>query len=203
MHDGNVAFKVTWVYGPRGPFTGPCTAEGREINIIQERKVWCSDRDSKWAQILHSGNTDKLPTDYQPCYDVAIFEDWSFGGDVFHHGERRGQPMSINHVRPGKLGFFTAKRFDMDERDRIVIGCFEIVEFDPEADPDWGVVITSVPASRVRLRDTEHAPRFWGFHTQNGPPRWGTGLFRYLPDSEALRLSDAMKAPAERERAKK
>jgi hypothetical protein len=203
MHDGNVAFKVTWVYGPRGPFTGPCTAEGREFNIVREGKVWCSDADSKCAQILHAGNLDKLPADYQPCYDVAIFTDWSFGGGVYHNGERRGQPISINHARAGKLAFFTSKRHDMNERDRVVIGCFEIDHFDPEADPDWGVVITSVPASRIRLRDFEFAPRFWDFHSQNGLPRWGCGLFRYLPESEALGLQDAVKAAAYKERAKK
>lgn len=203
MHDGNVAFKVTWVYGPKGPFTGPCTAKGREINIVRERKVWCSDEGSKCAQILRAGNIGVLPTGHLPCYDVAIFEDWSFGGGFFHNGERRGQPMSINHVRPGRSAFFTAKRYDMEERDRIVIGFFEIGEFDRNADPDGGVVVTSVPSSRVRLRDIERAPRFWDFHTQNGPPRWGTGLFRYLPDCEALRLRDAIKAAAEKERAKK
>ena len=27
--DGNVAFKVTWVYGNHGPFSSPCTPPGR------------------------------------------------------------------------------------------------------------------------------------------------------------------------------
>lgn len=196
MPDGNVAFKVTWVYGPRGPFTGACTAEGRQINVEIERKVWCSDKESKCAQILSRGNDGSLPTDHQPCYDVAVFRDWSFGGGVYHNGERRGQPMSINHARSGKLGFFTTKRFDMKEAERLVLGAFEIDEYDPQADPEWGFVITSVRASRVRVRDLHHAPRYWDFHQQNGPPRWGTGLFRYLPDSEALKLYDAVKIAA-------
>jgi len=69
-------------------------------------------------------------------------------------------------------------------------------KFDPKADPDWGVVITSVRTTKVRVRNFKRAPRFWDFHTQNGPPRWGTGLFRYLPNSEALKLFEAVKAAA-------
>jgi len=38
-HDGNVALNVTWVYGKDGPFTSPCTPQGREVNI-RSRRVW-------------------------------------------------------------------------------------------------------------------------------------------------------------------
>lgn len=194
MPEGNVAFKVTWVYGPTGPFTAPCEAEGREINVVRERKVWCSDGDCECARMVAAGNTGRLPADSEPCYDAAIFREWSFGGGIYHNGKRRGQPMSINHVQPGKLAFFTSKRFDMAESDRVVIGCFEIAEFEPKADPEWGIMITSLPESRVRVNNVSHAPRYWDFHKQNGPPRWGTGLFRYIPDSEARRLHEAVKA---------
>jgi hypothetical protein len=34
----NVAFKVTWVYGEDGPWTTPCTPEGRRISIRREGK---------------------------------------------------------------------------------------------------------------------------------------------------------------------
>jgi hypothetical protein len=198
MPDGNVAFKLTWVYGPRGPFTGSCTAQGRKYNIEIDRKVWCSDKDSECAKIFRAGNTGALPPDYRPCYEADLFQHWSFGAGIYHTGPRRGLPMSINHVRPGKLGFFTAKRYDMDEADRRVIAGFEIAEVGPEADSDWGFIITSELRSRVRVRDLDRAPRFWRYHQQNGPPRWGTGLFRYLPDAEALRLYETVRAAAKK-----
>lgn len=203
MQDGNVAFKVTWVYGPEGPFSGPCTAEGREINILRERKVWCSDADSKCAQIFRAGNTGKVPCDHQPCYEAGMFQDWTFGAGVYHHGERRGIPIKMKYVRPGKLAFFTSKRHGVVEEYRVVIGCFNVKGVDPEAGADDDSLVTSVPESRIRLRDLDNAPRYWDFHTQHGPPRWNTGLFRYLPDYEAVRLGDAMKAALEKERAKK
>ncbi len=35
MQDGDLAFKFTWVYGPKGPFTAPCTAEGRNDQVTR------------------------------------------------------------------------------------------------------------------------------------------------------------------------
>ena len=35
--------KVTWVYNrKRGDFNAPCDDEGRLINIVKQKKVWCS-----------------------------------------------------------------------------------------------------------------------------------------------------------------
>jgi hypothetical protein len=104
--------------------------------------------------------------------------------------------MRIRHIEPGSFAFFTSKRYGDSEDARVVIGCFEIAEPEEEPDPDWGYEVPSVPSSRIRLRDLDNAPRFWRFHHQNGPPRWGTGLFRYLPNYEALEMRAAVREAA-------
>lgn len=183
MPDGNVALKVTWVYGKTGPFTTPCTPEGRWINIVKEKKVWCSDRECPCQKILHlKDNVGTVRVKDSPCYDADIFREWRFAAGIYHTGPRRNEPMRILHVRQGALAFFTSKRKDMHERERIVIGSYEIAKLPECADPDLGFLIPSVPSSRLRVSVFDKAPRFWDYYTQSGPSRWGSGLFRYLSD---------------------
>jgi hypothetical protein len=186
------------VYGKEGPFTSPCDASGRIVNINREKKVWCSQEENPCRRILINENNEGTP-DQIPCYDAAIFEQWVFGGGTYHNGERIGDPIPIRHVEPGNLAFFTSKRYGVAENERVVIGCFEIAEPAKEANPEWGFMVTSVPSSRIRLHDLDNAPRFWHFHRQNGPPKWGSGLFRYLPDHEALDILTAVRDAASRE----
>ena len=92
-YDGNVAFKVTWVYNTQvGDFNAPCDPQGRLINIAKEKKVWCShdldptvEEDEACAcKILYDkGNRVRyMPKDFGgwkfPCYDAEIFYEWRF-----------------------------------------------------------------------------------------------------------------------------
>jgi len=114
MIDGNVAFKVTWVYGQNGPFTSPCTPAGRDINIRRQKKVWCSQPENPCNQLFQRGNKGLLAAKEYPCIDAVIFTRWSFGGGVYHTGARQGNPIPLNHVRPGKLAFFTSRNIDQN-----------------------------------------------------------------------------------------
>ncbi|MCL5744338.1 MAG: hypothetical protein M1541_10495 [Acidobacteria bacterium] len=96
----------------------------------------------------------------------------------------------MRRAQPGCLAFLTTRRPDDGEDDRIVIAAYEIAAVEPFE--DWGFVVKSVPSSRCRVKDLSAAPRFWKFHSQTAGPRWNTGLFRYLPDSEAKRLYEAV-----------
>jgi hypothetical protein len=197
MRDGNVAFKVTWVYGKYGPFTAPCTPQGREINIRKMKRVWCSQPECPCFRLYERGNQESLPTDEMPCYDSMIFEKWSFSGGVYHHGDKKGEPIPFKYFQPGKLAFFTSRNQDMIEAERIIIGCYEIAgaEFDTDFE---GIVAAPQKGTEIRINNFQYAPRFWDFHRQNGPPRWGTGLFRYLSDQEAKAMHQAIVEVAKR-----
>jgi hypothetical protein len=186
--DGHVAFKVTWVYGKTGPFTSPCTAEGRETNIRVERKVWCSQRENRCYKVYTAGKV-RGPVSGSPCYDVDALRKWEFGGGVYHHGPRRGQPIQLRFAKVGKLAFLTSKRFDAKESDRVVLGFFEIADL---TRPDGKVWVSGKTGVRVPNSSLHNAPRFWKFYRQSGRPRWGCGLFRYMSDGQAMRLKDAV-----------
>lgn len=191
MRDGNVAFKVTWVYGKDGPFTSACTPEGREINIGKQKKVWCSQPECPCNQLFLKGNRGLVAASEIPCYDFMIFKKWAFSGGVYHHGKKKGEPIPFTNCLPGKLAFFTSRNNTMIEEERIIIGCYEISEI--KSDDDFESFIAAPKkGSEIRINNFQYAPRFWDFYKQDGPPRWGTGLFRYLFDHEAEAMFKAV-----------
>ncbi|HPW21243.1 MAG TPA: hypothetical protein PLE61_10580 [Vicinamibacterales bacterium] len=195
--DGNVAFKVTWVYGRRGPFSTACTPEGRRLNIEVDKRTWCSQRQNRCNKLWRAGNRGRpypvSESDY-PCLDVMALRSWSFSAGYYHHGKRKDEPIPMRGVKVGKLAFLTTRRHDMSEADRIVIGCFRVSAV---VDEDGHFRVEGQRTSeRLRVRDFARAPRYWDYHRQTGGPRWGTGLFRYLPDAEAQRLFLAVRNAA-------
>ena len=120
-----------------------------------------------------------------------IFKKWTFSGGVYHHGDRKGEPIPFKYFKPGKLAFFTSRTQDMTEAERIIIGCYEIAGAEPDADYR-DLVAAPKKGSEMRINNFRYAPRFWDFYQQNGPPRWGTGLFRYLSDQEAESMYQAV-----------
>jgi len=199
IQDGNVAFKVTWVYGEHGPFTTPCTPNGREHNIAEQKKVWCTQGQCPCFTIYKNGNTETYDVTARgcwPCYDSAIFDTWGFSGGVYHHGPKKNQSISIRHFKKGKLAFFTSRRWDMAEKDRKIIGCFQIARYEKDKDHRFDKKMLFAGDLKLRVRDLEKAPRFWNFHVQTAGPLWGTGLFRYIPDQEARAMLRAVEAVA-------
>src|SRR5436309_3423056 len=132
--DGNIAFKVTWVYGDNGPFSSPCSPRGREINIDQDPRVWCSQPACPCYEIYHRKSNkgdywshyNKTGPDPYPCYDSAVFTGWKFGTGIYHHGRKKNKPIPIKHWKPGKLAFLTSKKSGEPESARKIIGCFSI-----------------------------------------------------------------------------
>jgi hypothetical protein len=189
---GSVAFKVTWVYGKRGPFTSPCTAQGRFNNIEISKKTWCSDAACPCRQMYD----DDEDSDYDgwdgkwPCYDSAIFDKWSFGAGVYHTGSRSGQEIPFTGAKAGKFAFFTSRNHEMEEKDRIIIGCYKIEKVG--IDSDFNLYAVSASKTRYRVKNLKQAPKFWNFHKQEAGPKWHTGLFRYIPDDEAMKMFNAV-----------
>ena len=190
--DGNVAFKVTWVYGQKGPFTAPCTAKGRHINIHDSKKGWCSQPECRCNQAFHGGNTDPPVAISQdgPCMDVHIFTAWRFGGGTSHTGTQKGLKRKIKYAKAGRIAFYTTRDNNMNEEQRLVIGAFRIGTLADKKGET--IVIAAGNGPHLRVADLSRAPRFWDFHKQPGGPSWRTGLFRYISDTEAAELLKAL-----------
>jgi hypothetical protein len=119
-----------------------------------------------------------------------IFNRWEFGGGMGHGKTNTDAEKSIKFWKRGKLAFLTSKRTGEDERQRKVIGCFDIAGM--KNVPGWGNMLYAGDL-KLRVTSIKQAPLFWDFHQYQGEkPFWGSGLFRYLPDTEAKHLLDAL-----------
>jgi hypothetical protein len=196
--DGNIAFKVTWVYGTNGPFSSPCNPRGRKINVVENPRVWCSQQDCPCAEIYHQhGNAgdywqyhNRKNFDEWPCYDAMAFSRWQFGTGIYHQGANMGNPIPIKHWKQGKLAFLTSREPDKPEAERRIIGCFSVDRMTPHR--EWGNVFHA-GSVRLRAANFHQAPFYWKFHSQAVGPRWNTGLFRYIPYKEARAMLKALK----------
>lgn len=102
----------------------------------------------------------------------------------------------FKHYQPGKWAFFTSRPIDSPEEDRRIIGCYKITGREWDVDMEDWFLVGNNPKARYRCLDLKNAPRYWDFHQQNGGPRWGTGLFRYLSDVEAINMVRAVQEVA-------
>lgn len=123
--DGNVAFKVTWLYGTKGAFQGPCNAKGRQWNT--RHASWCSQKDCLCYQLDRDNDDSEIivtPDDY-PCYESRMFDNpWRFGAGLYTIGKKQGEPIPFRQAIEGKLAFLTSKNDEMYEDQRIVIAAY-------------------------------------------------------------------------------
>ena len=199
MYDGNVAFKLNWIEGKRGPFRGPCTSEARKMNIDVLKRTWCSCSDCPCSQIREkekiTGRVYPPVDDDSVCYEAGAFRNKRFWTGVYHNGPKRDELIPMVNAKPGKLAFLTSRGFDDPEDRRIVIASYEIERV--ELDESWSSTAAfSKPGTWVAVADPARSPLFWKFHKQSAGPSWGTGLFRYLTDPVAQKLQAAVVSAA-------
>lgn len=178
----NVAFKVSWVYGQRGPWTTPCTPQGRQKRM-KSGNVWCSQSECRCSALRGTDRT--LPDEETPCYDCRAPFELRFASG---QGARAGQPRPLKQTGVGKRAILTSLGDGRREEDRIIIACFRIAEVAPFP----GLGGTAVYADRdhpfavrVPLNRLDDAPRYWEFRAPGKPRVWGSLLFRYIDDDEA------------------
>lgn len=197
-HDGNVAFKVTWVQGERGPWTTPCTAAWRRRHVHEYPQPWCSDPACLCCELVDTD--ERIDPDEWHCYDYPVFERWAFGPGVSSRGDAKEMPQA----RVGKIAVLTSRLPWREEGDRRIIGCFRIgslgwtSEFGTfEATAKEG----SAHRRRVPPERAKDGPRFWDLYHPPTPlrtPVWSYGLVRYLSDADASSMWEAVEAEAGR-----
>ena len=194
----SVALKCTYNDGHENPsdegilvgFSGTCSDENIRRNVLNGR-VWCSNRQSPCRQFYESGMQGSKPV--APCMESELFRKWQFGAGWWHHGEKAGTPKHMRQVGTGKFAILTTRFPDTLESERRIIGLFQIDEVLYQGSVDHDTTLTAKKAGRVRLRVEEAKQlHFWAYHrnkrSRRGIPAWGTGLVRYLDDSQVHRI---------------
>ncbi len=180
----SVAFKCTYNDGDSGDFVGlrgTCSRDLIAFNV--NTHVWCSQKENRCRQYYEKGMHGEKP--HFPCMESELFEYWRFNGGTWHNGPRKGRQIPVTDTAVGKVVVLTTRKRDADERERKIIGLYEIGSIDVEGN------LVAHPEFRVRLRSHD-ADRlgFWNYYCNAGDRSlfWGTMLFRYLEDAQVHRI---------------
>jgi len=198
----HVAVKCTYNNGNEGVFVGfngTCSEDIIKWNIDSGR-IWCSNKQCECRKYYDGGFKGNPPTD--PCYESRLFRAWEFGVGRYHSGSKAGTPMRLANVEKGKLAVLTTRFPGDDEEDRKIIGFFKIAGLRNPPDHETYLVADQKCALRLPLEEAKEL-LFWDYYSTRGGIKWGTGLFRYLADSQVMPiladLRDTIRDPISRQ----
>jgi hypothetical protein len=190
-----IAFKVTYNDGGAngslfGGFNGVCSDRIMVDNVRERKMTYCSTPDNPCRKYIDGSFAGPRPA-MPPCYEGTLFNDrrFQFGGGVYHHGPKAGEPIPVKGIEPGDIAFLTTLLPGKQQHERIVFGCFRVART-PTLHPSDGYIIESDGTMDVRLPDEVAGQMgFWRyFQNSDGSKKWGTGLFRHLDQLNAHAL---------------
>lgn len=169
----SAAFKCTYNDGEEEVlvgFGGTCLRDNIARNVQNDR-VWCSNPGCACRQYYDLGMIGSKPQ--APCYESELFHKWRYGAGWYHTGEKAGTPINMTQIEAGKIAILTTRFPNEPERDRRIVGLFQIGEVrqDPET------IIVAAPKGRIHLPlEESNELFFWAYHnTTSGKPDWRTG----------------------------
>lgn len=193
-----IAFKMNYCDGGKDSehvgFYGICSDKIIEYNIKHHR-AWCSDEDCACKQYYDKKiSRDELEENWEDildgaftCYESAALRDWVFsaGYDDYHGGR------VIRGAKEGHLCVLTTVAPNMKEEDRFIVAMFIIGRLF-EGDEDEAGFVGSYENLEYALEfmpNEVHKMKFWKvYHNSNGSIKWGSGLFRYFSDDDAVKF---------------
>jgi hypothetical protein len=121
-----------------------------------------------------------------PCMESRLFRDWEVAIQPGREPGRGGLD-HLTRTRPGRFAVLTTTLLGGLERERIIVGLFQIGQIMEDAGT---VRVIAGPTGRIRL-PLEEARRlfFWAYcDTASHRPEWHSGLIRQLEDGQVHRI---------------
>lgn len=193
----SVAFKCTYCDGGSNAncigFKGLCSDENIRNNIRSGRD-WCNTGDlcmSRYTGKFTRSEYIEASKTLIKCHECQLMVRWMACAGTINHGKRAGTPIRMDKTAPDKLAVLTTRLPGSREEERIIFAVF-IIHTAFDGDENEEGFVTSDPDCRIELKPDE-AKRllFWNYHSNAGNPesiKWGTGLYRYLDNIEALQI---------------
>ncbi|MBU4440075.1 MAG: hypothetical protein L6276_01480 [Acetobacterium sp.] len=197
----NIAFKLNYCDGgeslDRIGFNGICSEVVIRHNIEKEKRVWCSSKESPCAQYLNGDldrtGLDDLMTDGNfVCYESQLLKSWK----VMAGEDGDGKTRKIKSARRNSLAVLTTRLPNTKEAERIIFGVFLIDDVLEGNDRESGYVATKSPHRITLTLEEAKLMQFWNYHTNTTgkvAAKWGSGLFRYMDDTQAVALLQDLK----------
>lgn len=198
----NIAFKLNYCDGGQAPeqigFNGICSDATIRYNIEKEKRVWCGSKECLCSQYL-AGDIDRttlddsLVDDNFGCYESQLLKSWK----ILAGEDGDGKTRKIKSARRNSLAVLTTRLPNTKEAERIIFGVFIIDAVLEGNDRESGYVSTQLTDKiTLTLEEAKNMP-FWNYHansTSKASAKWGSGLFRYMDDTQAVALlQDLMK----------
>lgn len=196
----NVAFKCNYCDGGRTEkqvgFNGVCSDPIIYNNIEIENRTWCNMKDCPCFQYFNQEiSREELDAECDDggfvCYESQMLRDWKAFAGVYHHGERKNQPIKLYRVQKNSLCVLTTRKPGMEEKDRFIFAVF-MVDNAYEGDEKEEGFVSANSKYKIKLAPKE-AERmlFWNYHANDNradKPAWNTGLYRYFNDDMAAQI---------------
>ncbi|PKM71073.1 MAG: hypothetical protein CVU92_10315 [Firmicutes bacterium HGW-Firmicutes-17] len=196
----NIAFKLNYCDGGAPEqigFNGVCSDATIRYNIEKEKRVWCGSKECLCSQYLN-GDIDRTAlddslVDGSGCYESQLLKSWK----VMAGGDGDGKTRKIKSARRNSLAVLTTRLPNTKEAERIIFGVFLIDDVLEGNDRESGYVSTQSTNKITLTLEEAKNMQFWNYHanaTGKVSAKWGSGLFRYMDDTQAVALlQDLMK----------
>lgn len=199
----NIAFKCNYCDGGKSEgsigFRGVCSDAMIRYNIEIERHVWCCSPDCP-CKGYYDGklSRDQLESYMRRddgsgfvCYESAMLRDWRAAAGIVQRGKNRGRPMRLLQVQPNSLAVLTTREPGTTEDQRFIFAVFLVDDTYQGGCRDEGYVSTE-SGYRIAMNDQEAKQlKFWNYYRNPNAPdliRFGSGLHRYLSDTQAAQI---------------
>lgn len=195
----NLAFKLNYCdggsCGTSVGFKGVCSEDVRAYNINVAKHSWCSNAACPCKKYMDGVITEQefadLCNQNMVCDESITLEKWISHAGTDLNGENAGKPRRLPNAQLGSLAILTTRLPKEPEENRIIIGVF-IVDAATEGDDDNEGSVSCKSKYHIEIRPNEvYKLRFWDYYVNEGNPeskKWGTGLYRFIKDEDALRL---------------
>jgi len=191
----NIAFKLNYCDGGASEqigFNGICSDATIRYNIEKEKRVWCSSKECLCSQ-YHNGDIDRkvlddsLLDDNFGCYESQLLKSWK----IMAGEDGDGKTRKIKSARRNSLAVLTTRLPHTKEAERIIFGVFIIDDVLEGNEQESGYVSTQSTFKITLTLDEAKNMEFWNYHTNatgKVSAKWGSGLFRYMDDTQAVAL---------------
>lgn len=195
----NVAFKCNFSDGGKNDerigFCGVCSDGVIWNNIEVEKRTWCTQQVcgcmKYYQREMNRKELEESAENVFLCYESRMLREWKALAGMYANGEKKGQAMKLLHAEEGKLAVLTTRYPGEEERDRVIFAVFLVDEVYPGNNQDEGYVAAGAEY-RLSLNAREcRKILFWNYFANEkdaARPSWGSGLFRYLSDTEAVQI---------------
>ena len=169
----SVAFKCTYNDGNHGEYVGLRGTCSRDLIVHNvNHHVWCGAADNECRQFYEAGMRGRKPS--FPCMESELFEKWRFNGGAWHNGRRSGEQIPVRYAGVGKIASLTTRKPDVEEKDRKIIGAYEIGDIDNEgnlnAHPDYRIRLENLGSGAVGFLEIlgGYSHHYWRGKRQRG-----------------------------------